>query len=89
MNFTYPEAPISKIDGVPAYAAGEWPGIKSNKFERIRKVIRPVDQEQIVFGSQSFKQHANKRHYPERLSKELEYRRSKRESSRSYLKSDE
>ena len=37
-------APVYKIDNVPAYKAGEWPGIKSNKFENTRKIIRAVEK---------------------------------------------
>ena len=37
-------APVYKIDDLPAYKAGEWPGIKSNKFENTRKIIRAVER---------------------------------------------
>ena len=30
---------INMIDGVPAFNAGEWPGIKSNKFPKTKKII--------------------------------------------------
>ena len=36
---------IYKIDNVPAYKAGEWPGIKSNKFRASKKIIRPEDND--------------------------------------------
>ena len=32
-------APISMIDGIPASIAGEWPGIKPNKFKKTKKII--------------------------------------------------
>ena len=37
-------APVYKINNMPAYKAGEWPGIKSNKFENTRKIIRAVEK---------------------------------------------
>lgn len=37
-------APVYKIDNIPAYKAGEWPGIKSNKFDNTRKIIRAVEK---------------------------------------------
>ena len=37
-------APVYKIDDIPAYKAGEWPGLKSNKFDNTRKIIRAVER---------------------------------------------
>ena len=37
-------APVYKIDNIPAYKAGEWPGLKSNKFDNTRKIIRAVER---------------------------------------------
>ena len=37
-------APVYRINNIPAYKAGEWPGIKSNKFENTRKIIRAVEK---------------------------------------------
>ena len=36
-------APVYKINNIPASQAGEWPGIKSNKFEKTKKIIRAVE----------------------------------------------
>ncbi len=33
------QAPLSMIDGIPASKAGEWPGIKPNKFSSSKKII--------------------------------------------------
>ena len=44
-QYIYPKAPIYYIDEIPAYKAGEWPGIKSNKFENTRFMIHPVSHE--------------------------------------------
>ena len=33
-------APTSMIDGIPAFKAGEWPGIKSNRFPKTKKIIQ-------------------------------------------------
>ena len=30
-------APVYKIDDIPAYKAGEWPGLKSNKLKILEK----------------------------------------------------
>ena len=43
-EYSYGIAPVYKIDDVPAYKAGEWPGIKSNKFENTRRIIRAVEK---------------------------------------------
>ena len=43
-QYDYGIAPVYKIDNIPAYKAGEWPGIKSNKFENTRKIIRAVEK---------------------------------------------
>lgn len=39
------KAPIYYQDGIPAYKAGEWPGIKSNKFDNTRLMIQPLSSE--------------------------------------------
>ena len=49
-NYIYPKAPDYYIDGIPAYKAGEWPGIKSNKFENTRKIIHPSSSEIFFKG---------------------------------------
>ncbi len=33
--------PHNIIDGIPASIAGEWPGIKPNKFPKTKKIIKP------------------------------------------------
>lgn len=40
-EYIYRQAPVYLIDGVPGYKAGEWPGLKSNKFENTRRIIHP------------------------------------------------
>ncbi len=55
-------APMVYEDGIPAYKAGDWQGIKSCKFMPTRKIIHPVDHV-IFFGSKSiinFKDKFNK-----------------------------
>ena len=42
MNFVYGEKPVIYNNGVNAKEAGEWPGIKSNKFENTRQIIRQI-----------------------------------------------
>ena len=43
-EYIYGVAPVYKINDVPAYKAGEWPGIKSNKFDNTRRIIRAVER---------------------------------------------
>ena len=43
-EYNYGTAPVYKIDDIPAYKAGEWPGIKSNKFENTRRIIQAVEK---------------------------------------------
>ena len=43
-EYVYGIAPVYKIDDIPAYKAGEWPGIKSNKFDNTRRIIRAVER---------------------------------------------
>lgn len=42
--------PIRKINGIPAYKAGEWPGLKSNKFPNTKKIIL-VENHKIFFDT--------------------------------------
>ena len=49
-QYIYPKAPIYYIDEIPAYKAGEWPGIKSNKFNNTRTIIHPVTNELFFNG---------------------------------------
>ena len=43
-EYIYGIAPVYKIDNIPAYKAGEWPGLKSNKFDNTRRIIRAVER---------------------------------------------
>ena len=45
------EAPLLYYDGVPWYKAGEWPGIRPNKFENTRKMIQPISNDIFNFSS--------------------------------------
>ena len=49
MIFEFPKAPMQYQEGIPAYKAGEWEGIKSCKFMPTRKIIRPITHG-IIFG---------------------------------------
>jgi hypothetical protein len=74
MKFNYPQAPLKLLDGIPSFKAGEWLGHKSNKFERIRKCIRPVDKEDVLLGCDFFNQNPRKRHFSLEPTKESEFR---------------
>ena len=50
MQFIYGKAPINYINDIPAHKAGEWPGIKSNKFGNTRTIIHPVTNELFFKG---------------------------------------
>ena len=43
-EYIYGVAPVYKIENIPAYKAGEWPGLKSNKFDNTRRIIRAVEK---------------------------------------------
>ena len=43
-EYIYGNAPVYKINDIPAYKAGEWPGIKSNKFDNTRRIIKAVER---------------------------------------------
>ena len=60
MEIEYGKAPMHYIDGVPAYKAGEWPGLKSCKFRSYKRVIRPKEQG-IFFNGKKLKLIARKR----------------------------
>ena len=49
-KYLYLKAPVYYIDGIPEYKAGEWPGIKSNKFNNTRTIIHPVTNELFFKG---------------------------------------
>jgi hypothetical protein len=50
MLFEYPKAPMYYQEGIPSYKAGEWEGLKSCKFMRTRKIIKPVSYGIIFSG---------------------------------------
>ena len=43
-EYIYGVAPVYKVNNIPANKAGEWPGIKSNKFDNTRRIIRAVER---------------------------------------------
>ena len=51
-EYEYRNAPVYYIDGVPGYKAGEWPGLKSCKFENTRKIIHPKTSGIIFNGNE-------------------------------------
>ena len=50
MILQYEKAPLYMMDSIPAYKAGEWPGVKSNHFTPTRLIIRALNKE-TVFNS--------------------------------------
>ena len=59
-EYIYGIAPVYKIDNVPAYKAGEWPGIKSNKFDNTRRIIRAVEKGIFFSENEPIKRPRNK-----------------------------
>lgn len=53
MIFEFANAPMKYFDGVPAYKAGEWEGVKSCKFMPTRKIINPISRG-IIFSGNTF-----------------------------------
>ena len=51
---------LNMIDGVFAYKAGEWPGIKSNKFPRTKKIIH-LNKSHNIFSTDDLMPHYGKR----------------------------
>ena len=47
------KSPIYYYDGIPGYKAGEWPGIKPNKFENTKKIIHAIPSDIFNFNSKS------------------------------------
>lgn len=70
----YIEAPLYKIEGIPAHIAGEWPGHKSNKFDRTRKCIKSNDMPDILHGCDFFNQNPRKKHFTFPPTKEFEFK---------------
>ena len=83
------EAPCYKIDGVPAYRAGEWEGHKSNKFERTRLCIHSNDMPELLQGCDFFNQNPRKRHFTIPPGKEEEFKPCVKIFQRAYYTSKE
>ena len=64
-------APLYKDNnGIPAYKSGEWPGIKSNHFERTRLMLRQIRK------NPNYERKLSYRHIEEKPSKEYIFRPS-------------
>ena len=59
-RYLFLHSPLNLIDGVPASIAGEWPGIKSNKFSRTKKIIHTKNSN-IFSLDDSFPNHSRKK----------------------------
>lgn len=59
-RYLFLHSPLNMIDGVPASVAGEWPGIKSNKFSRTKKIIHTKNSN-IFSLDDSFHNHSRKK----------------------------
>ena len=59
-RYLFLHSPLNLIDGVPASIAGEWPGIKSNKFSRTKKIIH-IKNSNIFSLDDSFPNHSRKK----------------------------
>ena len=64
-------APLYKDNnGIPAYKSGEWPGIKSNHFDRTRLMLRQIRK------NPNYERKLSYRHIEEKPSKEYIFRPS-------------
>ncbi len=50
MQIEYGKSPVRYIDGIVAFKAGEWPGLKPNRFGLTKRVIRPVFRNPMFDG---------------------------------------
>lgn len=87
MKVDYIDAPLYKIEDVPAYLAGEWQGSKSNKFERTRLCIRPHDLKDVLHGCDFFNANPQKKHFDQRYSVEKSFKPSIKTFERAYYTS--
>lgn len=50
IKYEYLKSPMYYINGIPANKAGEWPGIKSCKFENTRAIIQATSEGIVLNG---------------------------------------
>ena len=72
-EYIYGIAPVYKIENIPAYKAGEWPGLKSNKFDNTRRIIRAVEKG-IFFSENEPVLRPRHRSFNQRYSQEYVFR---------------
>ena len=72
-EYVYGVAPVYKIENIPAYKAGEWPGLKSNKFDNTRRIIRAVEKG-IFFSENEPVLRPRHRSFNQRYSQEYVFR---------------
>ena len=72
-EYIYGVAPVYKIENIPAYKAGEWPGLKSNKFDNTRRIIRAVEKG-IFFSENEPVLRPRHRSFNQRYSQEYVFR---------------
>ena len=64
-------SPVNMINGIPAFRAGEWPGIKSNKFPKTKKIIH-IKKSSNIFNLDDSLSPINKKKFFFPLKKEEE-----------------
>jgi len=68
--------PLNLIDGVPSSIAGEWPGIKSNKFQKTKKIIHIKDSN--IFSLDEFFYPKTKKMFMHNQKEEIPIKEKKR-----------
>ena len=76
-RYLFLHSPLNLIDGVPASIAGEWPGIKSNKFSRTKKIIH-IKNSNIFSLDDSFPIHSRKKKIVQKQNEEFPIKPKKR-----------
>ena len=76
-RYLFLHSPLNLIDGIPASIAGEWPGIKSNKFARTKKIIH-IKNSNIFSLDDSFPNHSRKKKIIPNIKEEFPIRPIKR-----------
>ncbi len=46
---------VYKIDGVPAFKSGEWPGIRSSRFPSSKLILKPIRNPKHIERGSKFK----------------------------------
>lgn len=77
MKLQYPSQNVYLNNGIPAYKSGEWPGIKSSKWNGSLKIVRQIREASFTNPNSHFPPTGRKHLYQD-PSKEIDYKPAKR-----------